>query len=200
VLRTRSLLTSAFVIAAGCHTTDLVAVGSEEDAATADAGSVADAGRTGNVLLNPGCEEGTTAWDAWQGTLSTTSPGHSGAAACLVCTVAGSTESSLDARQGDNDVSMPPLGSSWRARAWVRVPTGGGSTEAELLIREWPAVDRSGDTSAGGPVTIDDAAWTPLDVTHTVTGADDWILDVYVVQRGASGDCFLVDDVYLGAL
>ncbi len=150
-----------------------------------------------NVLLNSGCEEGTAHWAGWHGTLTTVSPGRSGAFACQICTDPDLTSSTLDAPQATNDVSMPAEGSTWVARAWVRAAPGTPAVEAGLFIREWANFSDVVEFEGTGWIAADDTTWTFLEVTHTVVEPNNFVLDVYVGQRGQPGDCFLVDDLYL---
>jgi len=171
---------------AGCHAVDVIAIGAD---GSAPGGA--------NVLLNAGCEEGTSQWNAWQGTLSTVSPGRSGAFACEVCTRTDVMGSTLDANQGTNDVSMPVVGSTWIASAWVRASPGTTGAISWLSVREWEAFGSVIAGSGSPESTLSDTTWTLLEVTHTVVGTNDFVLDAYVAQAGQPGDCFLIDDLSL---
>src|SRR5690349_12774359 len=89
------------------------------------AGGPSDAGPPGspcpgNLVQNPGFEDGTSGWEADAATLSRRSGGHDGAWAAHVCRDATSSESYYDISTVSPTVVHPPNGAIYQLTAWVR--------------------------------------------------------------------------------
>src|SRR5688572_10942284 len=152
-----------------------------------------------NLAVNPGCENGTDNWLGYLGELSTSASARTGLAACQVCCTEGAGNCTFD--DVINTVSAPLAGQTYRGEAWVRAIEGGTSPRvARMQAREWTDPQAPGANTDGPVVTLSTGDWTLVFAEHTVTLPDVLYLDAFVIQIGADGDCFLVDDVVVELL
>jgi hypothetical protein len=159
-------------------------------------GPPVDAAAISVPLINPGCEDGTTNWIGYSGNLTTSTTAHSGSFACQVCCTGASTYCTLD-DSPMNAVSFPTAGVTYYGEAWVRAVPGGTSPRtSSVMLREWIGASNGAKTD-GPTITLSETSWIQVSVTHTVVGSADDSVDIFVIQDGANGDCFLIDDVAL---
>jgi hypothetical protein len=152
-----------------------------------------DAAATAVAIVNPGCEDGTTNWIGYSGSLTTSTTARSGSFACQVCCTGGGTYCTLD--DVINAIPSPIAGVTYDAEAWVRAVPGGTSPRtASVMLREWIGATNGAKTD-GPTITLSETSWSQVSVTHTVAGSADDSLDIFVIQDGTNGDCFLIDDV-----
>lgn len=143
-----------------------------------------------NLLSNPGCENGTTAYQGYQATISTvTTPVRSGVAACK----ATSTTGSFYSLTANDSYPNPQTSKTFAASAWVRAATAtGANVYAALRERGGTAATR---TVYGTAVQLT-TQWQQVTGTLTVTGSGRTALDFYLVQDPSSaGQSFYADDM-----
>lgn len=174
---------------------DTGADGSGLDGGTRDAAP--DAPSPVNLAPNPGLETGKpdcAPWGGYESTLVSESPGRSGALACRVC-----AKPDVPFFTIDGDVlTAPPIGSRYRAEAWVRAIGTTKPATVDLHLRTYNTVggfvDR--DQAVSSEIQIG-TQWAKLEVEMTVTKTAER-LDVFVAGGppvGAGTPCFLVDDI-----
>lgn len=153
-----------------------------------------DASPTGNLLQNPGFEQGSigcgAAWTTQSGsvTIEISDASHSGAQSCFVCAT---TSSGINQHLKTSfDAGVNFLGSVWVA------PGGDAATAEARLFVTFHLLDASPqdyiNVSSSGST-----AWTQVSKPVTSTGLVTSI-DYYVELLG-DGGCVLVDDAVLVA-
>jgi len=170
--RTRSLLSLAVLLSAGCW---------DWDAAAA------------NLMPNPGCEIDAEHWTRFHSVISrNTTVARSGVASCEA--TADSTEPyTIDGPVPDY---VPEQGAIFEASVFVRSDSSVGSP-ITLWIREWVAGTAAGQGESE-PTSLT-TSWQQLRATLTIGGSDREEIDIYVGQGGTvtPGDSFQVDDAIL---
>ena len=147
-----------------------------------------------NLIMNPGCETGTTGWEGYHSTLSQAPIPRSGNFSCMVCLNPSFTNYTID--DSPNTVSSPLAGQLYVASAWVRSgPSNTGTTQVSLTLREHTTQGVIGPQTQGQPVTLSNQ-WQQVTSAHMLA-ADAFDLDIYIGGDGVTGDCFLVDDIFL---
>src|SRR5262249_23778778 len=147
-----------------------------------------------NLVMNPGCETGTTGWTGWHSTLTQAPLPHTGMYSCQVCLNPSFTDYTID--DSPNTVSMPRAGELYGATAWVKAGPTMSTQMVQLTLREHVAQGVIGPLT-DGPAVILTNQWQQVQSSHTMS-ADAFDLDIYIGTTGAigvPGDCFLVDDI-----
>jgi hypothetical protein len=145
-----------------------------------------------NLVTNPGFESDLAGWDTNNATLARIAEGHTGGFSAEVCSM-GVIDYTID----DDPATVPnaPVGVTYVAAAWVRLPSGQAAQPITLTIRE-----RNGGNEQTAETITADQTWREIRVMHTtsLTGA---AVDVYVGNvEEQQGGCFHIDDVTLGQL
>ena len=147
-----------------------------------------------NLIMNPGCETGTTGWGSYHSTLTQAPIPRSGNFSCQVCLNPTFTNYTID--DNPNTVSSPLAGQLYVASAWVRAGLSNtGTMTVSLTLREHTTQGVIGPETQGQPVTLTDQ-WQQVTSAHMLA-ADAFDLDIYIGGDGVAGDCFLVDDIFL---
>jgi hypothetical protein len=177
--------------------------GQTPDASAQDAGERADSapsdgGGGGNLIENPGMENGTASWTAYNGVHTTAGEPHGGERSLLVCADTTPDFTVYQDILGPSD--QVPQGAVYSARVWVRGELGVPQPGTVMLsIRE-----RGGEKLLLDHSSIDvplaDTEWIELEVTATVQEPDR--TNVIFIVWGLSatpGDCFAIDDAVMVA-
>ncbi|HEY8146444.1 MAG TPA: carbohydrate binding domain-containing protein [Kofleriaceae bacterium] len=166
-------------------------------AADGDAAVTTDAAVGGNLVANPGMENGIDPWTPFNATLAESSEGHSGMQSLLVCN---ETSGAFTVYQ---DVIKAPgeeitAGTAYTASAWLRRDGGAEPpVTVKLSIRESggaaPRADHDG-AEVGGVTD----AWIQLQASGTIqeSDRDNVILIVWAVES-PDGACFATDDAVM---
>lgn len=163
--------------------------GDPADAAPVE-GDAPDVGVT-NLALNPSCEEGTTGWKSFNGSLTQTAIARTGFWSCRVCKLdAAHPHSTLD---DEPERADGPVGRVYEARAWVR-NLAGPARDARIHLRQ--VREGGSESNQGNEVTLTDE-WQEVVVTRELAAPIGTSFDSYVSQDGDVGNCFLIDDLSL---
>lgn len=173
------------------------------DAAPADAGEPADgnaydAGNDGNLIENPGMEDGTAPWTSYNGVHVTTGEPHSGVNSLLVCADTAPDFTIYQDILGPSDEVTE--GTVYSARVWVRaegdLPQPGS---VMMSIRERGGAQELLDHDSID-VPLAGSRWIQLEVTGTIQEPDRTNL-IFIVWglSATAGDCFAVDDAVMVA-
>lgn len=162
---------------------------SDADASTADV-----AGDSGVPLISnggfedPGGACGPT-WELINANAVKAMPARSGANACKVCNIAGAGYFGLRVNPAPNG---GPGG--WTFEAYFRNAVDGVAADEAHLDFGWTTPDGGRTESPIAPLT---GAYQPLQVVKQLGDDVSGVLGVQVAATGATGSCFLVDDVTL---
>lgn len=146
-------------------------------------------GEDGNLLSNPGFEEGTTGWQVWGGSLSATSDrAHSGTSSGVV---SARTETWHGAVRDVLGRALP--GSTYEAGVWVSV--SGEDEPVSLTLKGVCGAEEQYTGIATGTASAD--TWTELSALVRIPECDELQELVVYVEGPASGVDLYVDDIYL---
>lgn len=147
----------------------------------------------GNLVANPGFDDGTSGFAANGGTAAPDPDGHTGPGV-RVCATSGA-ESYYNLNDEPDSVPSPALGDRFHLEAWAR----SDSTHPQPLqavIRERGAdgefVDQASSTVVLTPT------WQRTEVSYAVMTTDARAVEIYfAVSEVEDGDCFVLDDLCL---
>src|SRR5262249_26656376 len=131
----------------------------------ASGNNVDASGMTGpNLIMNPGCETGTTGWSGWHSAITQAPLPRSGNFSCMVCLNQNFTNYTID--DDPNTVSMPLSGQLYVASAWVKSgPTNIGTRSVALTLREHTTQGVIGPETQGQPVMLTNQ-WQQVTSAH----------------------------------
>jgi hypothetical protein len=145
---------------------------------------------TGNILSNPGCENGTNYFKGYQANVSSTiAIKRSGNSSCQVVSIGG-TYYDIESLQS---AANPAVGQTFTGSAYVRAATNtNGRVYVALRERGGSASPR---TVYGTPVYLT-TEWQLVQTTMTIQSGGRTDLDYYVIQDpGSVGQLFFADDM-----
>ncbi len=142
----------------------------------------------GNLLSNPGFEDGTTGWEAWGGQISAVAdPAHSGG---FSGRVTGRTE---DWNGGVRDIlALVDAGKTYQASAWAT--TSGSGQKVALTVQA--VCGGTEDYISVASSSASSGTWAQLRGTFTVPSCSLQSLTLYVEGPSAGIDLF-IDDMSL---
>jgi hypothetical protein len=144
----------------------------------------------GNLLTNPGFEDGMTGWEAWGGQLSVVAdPVHAGSSS-------GKASSRTDTWNGGarDILALVEAGKTYQASAWATT-SGSGQTVA-LTLKTVCGATEEYLTLASSTTMV--GTWTELSGTLTVPSCSLQSLMLYVEGPSVGTDLF-IDDMSLSA-
>jgi hypothetical protein len=182
--------------------------GQASDGATpaSDGGAGTDSGSNGNLIDNPGFENGAggcgSNWGNGYGqTFMRASPGRNGSMyACEVCISGSGGSYQINAVK-----AIPVTAGNYYAEAWLSTPEGGVATSTGIQVYFTGDGGLSGCTGSatycqGMPFVMaaPGGDWSSSSTSFVVTGSGTVTVDLHS-YAGTASSCFLVDDVALYA-
>jgi hypothetical protein len=175
--------------------------GADAGSGSPDSGSDSGIGAldAGPINLHPAgtFDNGNCApWVSYRGQLSGSLMARSGAGSCRVC----SSSQANDFFSADDSRAVGPVavGTTFRARAWVRTDAANPPSSVSLALRTQLATGVPIETSESAPRPID-GGWQLFESTLAVMQPDGG-LNVVLFGAHQPGACFLLDDVVVEQL
>jgi hypothetical protein len=150
-----------------------------------------------NLFPTPGFENGDgCGGNGYNSSFAPNPVAHSGGESCRVCSNGTASNDVFSIDVTLDDVTSPPVGTTFYAEALVRASTGvpGPDSGVSISLRTYSTPAFEAVDEAAAPYVPIDTTWkkitTQLRVVHPAVH-----LDVYVFGARENATCFLIDDV-----